>query len=76
MHVFSPGTDTPAGQAADLEITASYEDADALRAFARHVDVVTLEFENIPLTAMDVVEELIPVRPGRGRVGHGAEPAC
>jgi 5-(carboxyamino)imidazole ribonucleotide synthase len=44
VHTFSPNDDTPTGQVADVEVTASYEDLDALRAFARHVDVVTFEF--------------------------------
>ena len=60
VHTFSQVDDSPAGQAADLQVTASYEDLDALRAFARGVDVVTFEFENIPI---DAVEALVPVRP-------------
>ena len=63
VHTFSPVDDSPAGQAADLQATASYEDLDALRAFARGVDVVTFEFENIPIDAIDAVEALVPVRP-------------
>jgi 5-(carboxyamino)imidazole ribonucleotide synthase len=63
VHTFSPDEDTPTGQVADLEVTASYEDLDALRAFARHVDVVTFEFENVPIEAIDTVESLAPVRP-------------
>lgn len=63
VHTFSPEDDSPAGQVADLEITASYEDLDALRTFARGVDVVTFEFENVPIEATDAVEELVPVRP-------------
>ena len=63
VHTFSPVDDSPAGQAADLQVTASYEDLDALRAFARGVDVVTFEFENIPIDAIDAVEALVPVRP-------------
>ena len=44
VHTLSPGEDTPTGQVADLEITADYEDLDAMRAFAqgrgrRHVRV-------------------------------------
>ena len=35
VHTFSPDSDTPTGQVADVEVTASYDDADALRAFAR-----------------------------------------
>jgi len=62
--VFSPDSGTPAGQAADREITAPYEDKNALRAFARRVDVVTVEFESIPLSAIEAVERIVPVRPG------------
>jgi 5-(carboxyamino)imidazole ribonucleotide synthase len=63
VHTFSPGDDTPTGQVADVEVTASYEDLDALRAFARQVDVVTFEFENVPIEAIDAIEEHAPVRP-------------
>jgi 5-(carboxyamino)imidazole ribonucleotide synthase len=63
IHTFSPEEDTPTGQVADLEVTASYEDLDALRTFARGVDVVTFEFENVPIEAIDAIEELAPVRP-------------
>ena len=66
VHTFSPEDDTPTGQVADLEVTASYEDLDALRAFARQVDVVTFEFENVPIEAVDAIEEFAPVRPGGG----------
>jgi 5-(carboxyamino)imidazole ribonucleotide synthase len=63
VHTFSPEDDSPAGQVADLEVTAPYEDLDALRTFAGGVDVVTFEFENVPVEATDVVEALVPVRP-------------
>jgi 5-(carboxyamino)imidazole ribonucleotide synthase len=63
VHSFSPDDDSPAGQVADLEITASFEDLDALRTFARGVEVVTFEFENVPIEAIAAVEELTPVRP-------------
>lgn len=63
VHVFSPGDDTPTGQVSDVEVTASYQDLDALRAFARQVDVVTFEFENIPVEAVNAIEEHAPVRP-------------
>ena len=63
VHTFSPEDDAPAGQVADLEVTASYEDLDALRTFARGVDVVTFEFENVPIEAIDAIETLAPVRP-------------
>jgi 5-(carboxyamino)imidazole ribonucleotide synthase len=63
VHTFSPEEDTPTGQVADLEVTASYDDLDALRAFARQVDVVTFEFENVPIVAVGAIEEFAPVRP-------------
>ena len=63
VHTFSPDDDSPAGQVADLEVTASYEDLDALRTFAGGVEVVTFEFENVPIEAIDAVEALAPVRP-------------
>ena len=63
VHTYSPEGDSPTGQVADLEVTASYDDLDALRTFARGVDVVTFEFENVPIEAIDAVEEFAPVRP-------------
>jgi 5-(carboxyamino)imidazole ribonucleotide synthase len=64
VHTFSPETDTPTGQVADWEVTASYTDLDAVREFARKVDVVTFEFENIPAATVEAVAEFVPVRPG------------
>ena len=63
VHTFSPESDTPTGQVADVEVTASYDDADALRAFARQVAVVTFEFENVPSAATETLEAQVPVRP-------------
>jgi len=63
VHTFAPQDDSPAGQIADLEVTAPYADLDALRTFARGVEVVTFEFENIPTEAVDAVEALVPVCP-------------
>ena len=45
--------------------TASYDDAAALAAFAGAVDVVTYEFENVALAAVDALAARVPVRPGR-----------
>lgn len=69
VHVLSPDTDTPTGQVADVEIVSSYRDLDRVRAFAREVDVVTFEFENVPHEAADAAAEHAPVRPA-GRVLH------
>jgi len=66
VHVLSPDTDTPAGQVADVEVAAAYEDLDAVRAFAAKVAVVTFEFENVPAATAAAAEERAPVRPGGG----------
>lgn len=63
VHVFAPDGDSPSGQIADVEVTAPYTDLDALRTFARGVEVVTFEFENVPVDAIEAVEALAPVRP-------------
>lgn len=69
VHTFSPETDTPTGQVADLEVTASYDDLDEVRKFAQHVDVVTFEFENVPAETAGVCAEHTLVRPN-GSVLH------
>ncbi len=63
VHTLAPEHDTPTGQIADVEIVASYDDLDKVRAFARGVDVVTFEFENVPAEAAAVAEEEAIVRP-------------
>ena len=69
VHTFSPDNDTPTGQVADRETTAAYEDLDAVRSFAREVDVLTFEFENVPSATVDLAAEFAPVHP-RGEVLH------
>ncbi|WP_424944183.1 5-(carboxyamino)imidazole ribonucleotide synthase [Aliiroseovarius crassostreae] len=64
-HIFEPGANPPAGQVADQVTTAGYDDVTALEAFAKSVDVITYEFENIPTEALDALEALAPIRPGR-----------
>lgn len=63
-HIYEPGA-APAGDVAWRVTTAPYEDEAALRAFADSVDVITYEFENVPTSALDLLESLRPIRPGR-----------
>ncbi len=63
--IFEPGGDCPASHVANTHFQAAYEDHDALRRFAASVDVITYEFENIPTSALDILEPLKPVRPDR-----------
>ena len=63
VHTLAPEHDTPTGQIADVEVVASYDDVDAVRAFAKDVDVVTFEFENVSAEAASAAEEHAIVRP-------------
>ncbi len=65
-HIYAPESDIPASQVSAATTRAAYDDAAALEAFARSVDVVTLEFENIPVEAVNRVNEITPVHPGAG----------
>ena len=64
-HIFEPGPNPPAGHVADRVTTAPYSDTQTLADFARAVDIITFEFENIPTRALDALEAITPVRPGR-----------
>jgi 5-(carboxyamino)imidazole ribonucleotide synthase len=64
-HIFEPGANPPAADVAHQVTCAAYEDEAALRAFADTVDVITYEFENIPTSALDLLETLRPIRPNR-----------
>ncbi len=65
VHVFSPRVDSPTGHVSHRETVADYGDTAALLKFAQSVDVVTLEFENIPVAAIETIEQFAPVRPSR-----------
>jgi 5-(carboxyamino)imidazole ribonucleotide synthase len=64
FHIFEPKESCPAGMVANLEINADYSDEAALRKFAEGVDVITLEFENIPSKVIDMLSVIKPVLPG------------
>ena len=69
VHTYSPDSDTPTGQVSDKEYEHVYDDLDAVREFARGVEVVTFEFENVPAAAVEAAAGLAPVRPS-GSVLH------
>ncbi|MEM0987818.1 MAG: 5-(carboxyamino)imidazole ribonucleotide synthase [Pseudomonadota bacterium] len=64
-HIYEPAPNPPAGDLAAQVTTAAYDDHTALQAFAKAVDVVTYEFENVPAEALDLIEANVPIRPGR-----------
>jgi 5-(carboxyamino)imidazole ribonucleotide synthase len=69
VHTYSPVSDTPTGHVADFEIAAEYGDLARVRNFARSVDVVTFEFENVPSKTIEAAAEFAPVHP-KGSVLH------
>ena len=53
----------PAAAAADKLVQAPYEDIEALTEFARSVDVITYEFENVPFEPLTAINGLVPLHP-------------
>lgn len=70
VQVYSPDAHSPAGQVSDAEWVHPYEDLDSLQRFASAVDVVTLEFENVPAVTMQALDRLVPLRPGPAALHH------
>ncbi|GAA4252763.1 5-(carboxyamino)imidazole ribonucleotide synthase [Azospirillum formosense] len=64
-HVYAPGSEgSPCAQVAAAVTSAGWDDLDALEAFARSVDVVTLEWENVPVAVVEHLGRFTPVHPG------------
>lgn len=61
--ILEPQADSPAAQVANQQITAAYDDPAALAELARLCDVVTYEFENVPVTAAETLAASVPVYP-------------
>lgn len=55
VHIFTPENDSPAEEVSRKTTVADWSDESALEAFAQSVDVATLEFENIPAGAAEIV---------------------
>ena len=66
-HVFAPDADPPAAGPANLYVCAAYENSDALAAFAAECDVVTYEFENVPVAPLEALGDKL--RPGTASLG-------
>ena len=64
VQVYSPDTDSPAGQVAAGEVVGGYEDAAAIARFAAGVDLLTFEFENLSSAAVAAAARHTVVRPG------------
>ncbi len=61
--IFTPEPDSPASQVAEQTIVADYTDIAALNKFAALCDVITFEFENIPLASAELLAAQKPFYP-------------
>ena len=61
--ILEPEPDCPAAQVANLQIAAPYADPAALDELAGLADVVTYEFENVPVDAAERLAGQLPVFP-------------
>ncbi|WP_421186441.1 5-(carboxyamino)imidazole ribonucleotide synthase [Aeromonas hydrophila] len=66
--VLDPDPASIAGAAADHHIVAAYDNPTALHDLASRCAAVTCEFENVPATALALLEQYQPVRPAAGAV--------
>src|SRR5580698_5349898 len=64
-HIYCSGKDEPALQEVAAHTVAGFDDRAALEKFAASVDVVTFDWENIPLGAIETVFKHVAVHPGR-----------
>lgn len=63
VHIFCPEKNAPASEVAAKTFTADYDDKAALKKFANSVDVITYEFENIPVETVRYLQKFKPVLP-------------
>jgi 5-(carboxyamino)imidazole ribonucleotide synthase len=62
FRFLDPASDSPAGLLAD-HLALGYADTSALEQFAHGLDVITYEFENVPVEAAIHLEKFVPVYP-------------
>lgn len=62
-HIYDPSDDPPAAQVSWRHSKASWHDEAALASFANSCDVITLEFENIPLGTANLLSQMKPFHP-------------
>ena len=62
-HIYCPEKGCPASLVTPYFTCAEYEDKKALEAFAKQVDVISYEFENIPLETVEYLKQFTEVYP-------------
>ena len=61
--IFTPEKNSPASQVSDETIVADYSDEEALTEFAQKVNVISYEFENIPVKTVSFLQRIKSVYP-------------
>jgi 5-(carboxyamino)imidazole ribonucleotide synthase len=62
FRIYDPDPHAPAGMLAE-HIAAAYDDVDALHRFVQGLEVVTYEFENVPVQTAQQLQQQCPVYP-------------
>jgi len=72
FRVYDSSPDAPAGRVAPLTV-GSFEDHDALARFARSVDLVTYEWESVPMLSVRALESIVPVHPSSNALAQAQD---
>ena len=63
INIYCPDRDCPAAQVANKVTFGKYDDSENLVAFAKNVDILTYEFENIDTKALEELDQQVEIRP-------------
>lgn len=62
-HIFAPEATSPGAEVSAQSTCADFTDIAALSAFAGACDVITYEFENVPVAPLAAIAGMVPLRP-------------
>jgi len=75
-HIYAPDERSPAAEVADKWTRAAYDDEAAMRKFAESVDIITYEFENIPVAPVEALTQVRAVHPNPGALAVAQDRAA
>ena len=62
--VWDPSPNAPAKRFASISFDGGFDDKETRKQFTRLVDCVSLEWENVPASLVEILEQELRVRPG------------
>jgi 5-(carboxyamino)imidazole ribonucleotide synthase len=69
-HIYAPpNEDAPAFQVSAAQTVGAFDDEAAFAKFAQACDVVTFEWENVPVATVETIAQIKPVFPGAATLG-------